>query len=298
MLDMSQLNLLVVVESSKTLSLAAEKLQISQSAVSQMIKTIENKLDIKLFYKQGKTLQLTPKALKLVKFSKQYLKKFDEVYALLKEDNSRIIGNISLGTLFGIGKSWVGHRMIEFCSLFPDLNIEVMLEFPHVLVEKFQNQELDSLIVTKDMLPTRAKKFFLHQEKSVLVYPKSSKYNFDKDTSYDELLSHPLIFFEDNDPLFLRYMKERFGQSPKNPQARLVVNSFGQMLYAVSEKLGVAVIPTHALERSSFQNKVKILSECEIVNDEFYFAYHEHSIEQMKMKVLIEFLQNFSNEKS
>ena len=50
--------------------------------------------------------------------------------------------------------------------------------------------------------------------------------------------------------------KFKFGNIPRNISPRLVINAFGQMLQAVNQGLGIAVIPTHVLDRSFFKDKV------------------------------------------
>ena len=108
-----------------------------------------------------------------------------------------------------------------------------------------------------------------------------------------DLAKQPLIFFEESDPLFFKWCRERFGTIPRNVKPKVVVNSFGHMLKAVHHGLGLAVIPTHVFERSFYRDKVSTLGpQHQIFNDRFYFVYHEDAFELLKVKTLYNFMKN------
>ena len=73
MIDSNQLNVLMAVEASSTLSEAADILGITQSAVSQNLKSIELKAGFNVVTKIGKKVALTPSGEKLAKLGKNYL---------------------------------------------------------------------------------------------------------------------------------------------------------------------------------------------------------------------------------
>jgi DNA-binding transcriptional LysR family regulator len=101
----------------------------------------------------------------------------------------------------------------------------------------------------------------------------------------------PLIFFEKKDPLFYYWCRQRFNNVPKGVKPRLVLNSFGQILHAVSLGLGIAVVPTHVLNRSAFKDKVETLGKEYIVhNNSFHFIFHAEFKDSLKLKTFFEFL--------
>jgi DNA-binding transcriptional LysR family regulator len=60
MIETSQLHTLVAVAKSRSFSKAAEELNVTQSAISQSIKNLETRIDVKLFKRTGKKVVLTP----------------------------------------------------------------------------------------------------------------------------------------------------------------------------------------------------------------------------------------------
>lgn len=296
MIENSQLQVLMALTNSDSLSQAAEHLNITQSAVSQHIKNLEGKVGFSIVTRQGKNLVLTPGGKKLAKLGKAYSKRFEDAISEIQEDHNKILGGVALGTLFGIGKSWIAHRMVEFSSHFPELSIKVEMDYPERLLMGFDNRDFDCLVLPRKFTPTHCESKLLHSEKITLVVPKSDQFAVDANTTLKELIEYPVIFFEDKDPLFYQWCKNKYGSIPRNIVPRLVINAFGQMLQAVYEGLGIAVIPTHVLDRSFFKDKVQSLgADFEFVNSEFDFVYHSESKDSLKIDTLFNFLHKEVN---
>lgn len=292
MIENSQIQVLMALTNSDSLSQAAEHLNITQSAVSQHIKNLEGKVGFAIVTRQGKKLVLTPGGKKLAKLGKAYVKRFEDAIIEIQEDNNKILGGVSLGTLFGIGKSWIAHRMVEFSSHFPDLSVKVGMDYPDRLITAFENRDYDCLILPRKLTPTHCESKLLHSETITLVVPDHPDFKITKNTTLKELVQHPVIFFEEKDPLFYQWCKFKYGSIPRNVVPRIVMNAFGQMLQAVHEGLGIAVIPTHVLNRSFFKDKVKNFGkDFEFSNSEFDFIYHTESKDSLKIDTLFNFLQ-------
>ncbi|MBC77551.1 MAG: hypothetical protein CME64_16220 [Halobacteriovoraceae bacterium] len=289
MIESSQLQVLMALTKAESLSQAAESLGITQSAVSQNIKTLESKVGFSVITRQGKKMVLTPGGRKLAKLSKNYSKRFEDMISEIQQEKNKIIGGVTLGTMFGIGKSWVATRLIDFAGHFSELNVKVQMDYPDKLIREFENRDIDCLILPSHLTPAHSESEILHNEMSTLVFPKGL--NINSETGLKEIIEQPLIFFEEKDHLFYTWCKQRFGQVPRGASPRLVVNAFGQILQAVNEGLGIAVVPTHVLRRSYFKNKVGQLGKEDYVQSSvFNFIYHPEDKNSLKIDTLYDFL--------
>lgn len=291
MIESSQLQVLMALNTADSLSQAAEMLGITQSAVSQNIKSMESKVGFSVITRQGKKMVLTPGGRKLAKLSKTYSKRFDDLISDIQQESNKIIGSMSVGTMFGLGKSWVASRMIEFAGHFEDLSIKVQMDYPEKLIHAFENRDLDCMVLPSHMTPAHSEAMFLHSEKATLVFPDSPDFPINNETSLKELMEYPLVFFEEKDPLFYIWCRKKFGQVPRNANPKLVVNAFGQVLQAVHQGLGIAVVPTHVFRRSFFKDKVKNMGkEHDIESSVFNFVYHPEDKGSLKIDTLYHFL--------
>ncbi len=295
MLETSMLQVLVALSHNENISKAAEELNVTQSAVSQALKNLEGKVGFPLLARQGKSVALTENGHRLARVAKQYMKRIDETIEQIQLENHEIKGKLHLGSLYGLGKTWLSSRMLDFLTTYPDIEVRLSMDFPENVIKKFEQHEIDCLILPEHLVPAFADKKDLHSEYTTLVF--SEKYKITAKTDLKDLMNYPVIFYENNDPNFYRWCKGKFGAVPRNVKPRLVVNSFGQMLQAVNEGLGIAVVPTHVLRRSHFKQKLKTVGkEFEVFSNKVSFAYHPDEAASYKIKELYKFLLEAAKE--
>lgn len=290
MIETSQLQTLVAVTRAKSFSKAAEVLGVTQSAISQSIKNLESKLDIKIFKRSGKTIVLTSEGEKLYNLGTQFLGKMEETLIELQGDRDEMQGKVRIGTLTGIGKTWLAKEVVWHAKENPELQLSVRMGHQEDLLSDFESNKLDILIMPEDDLPLHGEKEFFLEEKSTLVFPKEMKAQFaDKKLTLEMLESIPTILFEQDDILFLKWCRSKFKALPKKLNVRFTVNSHGHMLQAVNEGLGIAVVPNHVLNRSYFKDKILTLGdEFEVPSGKLFIVYHKESENLVRIKNTID----------
>lgn len=295
MIESSMLQVLIALSHNENISKAAQELNVTQSAVSQALKNLEAKVGFPVVTRQGKSVNLTENGMRLAKVAKQYFKRIEETIEQIHLESHEIKGSLHVGSLYGLGKTWLSSRMLDFLNAYPELEVRLSMDFPENIVKKFEQHEIDCLIMPEHLVPAFAEKRDLHAEYTTLVF--SEKFNITKDTDLKDLLNLPIIFYETNDPNFYRWCREKFGVVPRNVKPRLVVNSFGQMLQAVNEGLGIAVVPTHVLKRSNLKTKIKSVGkEFEVFSNKVSFAFHADEAQSYKINELYKFLLETAKE--
>lgn len=290
MIETSQLQTLVAVTKSKSFSKAAENLGVTQSAISQSIKNLESKLDIKIFKRSGKNVVLTTEGEKLFQFASHFLSEMKETLDELQSDKDTMRGKVRIGTLTGIGKSWIAHEVVDYAKENPDLRLSVRMGHQEELLADFDNNLLDILILPEDDLPNHGEREFFLEERSSLVFPKELKdVYFKSELTLERLEVLPTVLFEKDDHLFFKWCRAKFQSIPKKMNVCFIVNSHGHMLQAVYEGLGIAVVPNHVLNRSYFKDKVSTLGEeNEVLSGRFYIVYQKESENLLRIKKTIE----------
>jgi DNA-binding transcriptional LysR family regulator len=290
MIETSQLQTLVAVTRARSFSKAAEDLGVTQSAISQSIKNLESKLEIKIFKRSGKSIVLTPEGERLYHFGSHFLAEMRDTLDDLQSDKEQMRGKVRIGTLTGIGKSWLAHEIVLYAKENPDLVLSVRMGHQEDLLLDFENNMLDILILPEDELPTHGEREFFIEEKSTLVFPKDhSEFNFDSKLTLAKLEELPTVLFEKDDHLFFKWCRSKFKAVPKKMNIRFTVNSHGHMLQAVYEGLGISVVPNHVLNRSYFKDKVSTLGgEFEVPSGKLYIVYQKESENLLRVKNTID----------
>ena len=290
MIETSQLQTLVAVTRAKSFSKAADDLSVTQSAISQSIKNLESKLNVKIFKRSGKNVVLTPEGEKLYEFGSLFLEQMQGTLDSLQEERDQMKGKVRIGTLTGIGKSWLAHEIVDYAKENPDLRLSVRMGHVEELIADFENNLLDILVMPEDEIPNNGEREFFLEEKSTLVFPKGHHdFNFKSKLTLAQLEELPIILFEKDDHLFYKWCRSKFKTTPKKLNVRFTVNSHGHMLQAVHEGLGIAVVPNHVLNRSYFLDKVSTLGgEFEVPSGKIFIVYQKESENLLRIKNTID----------
>ena len=290
MIETSQLQTLVAVAKARSFSKAAEVLGVTQSAISQSIKNLESKLEIKIFKRSGKAVVLTAEGERLYQLGEHFITQMEETLDKLRDDRDEMTGKVRIGTLTGIGKTWLAREIVNYAKENPHLQLNVRMGHQEDLIADFEMNKLDILIMPEDDLPVIGEREFFLEEVSTLVAPLDFKNQFEnKKFTLAELETIPTILFEQNDHLFLKWCRSKFSSLPKKLNVRFSVNSHGHMLQAVHMGLGVAVVPNHVLNRSYFKDKVLALGkDYEVPSGKLFVVYHKESENITRIKTTIE----------
>ncbi len=289
MIETSQLQTLVAVSKAKSFSKAAEDLNVTQSAISQSIKNLESKLEIKIFKRSGKNVVLTPEGEKLYQFGAQFLSEMRDTLEELQSDRDQMKGKVRIGTLTGIGKSWLATELVTHAKENPDLMMSIQMGSHQDLLKDFENNLLDILVLPEDDVPPHGEKEFFLEEKSTLVFPQNFDFKVDKKMTLADIEKMPVVLFDHDDHLFFKWCRIKYKSVPKKVNTKFIVNSHGHMLQAVYEGLGAAVVPNHVLKRSYFKDKLDTLGgEFVIPSGKLYIVYQKESENLARIKNTIE----------
>jgi DNA-binding transcriptional LysR family regulator len=275
-------------------SKAAELLGVTQSAISQNIKKIEKKLDFAVVTKQGKSVSLTGEGQKLAEFARQYFTQFQTTVDSISKNQQKMSGALRVGTLMGLGKTWLANHMISYSKEYPEINTELLMDFTYNLIGRFQAKQLDVLILPESFVPSNVDRKILGDEHFTLIFPKNSRFQIDQSTGLKEIIEYPVIFFQEKDPLFFDWCRQMYGVTPKQVKSRMVINSFSHMFEAVASGLGMAVIPIHVVNKyiPHHQDRVAMLPEhLKAMKDQLCFIHHQGADEYIKVQTLLDRLR-------
>jgi len=136
------------VANEKSISKGAEKLLISQPAVTQSIKTLESELGGQLFIRTPKGVVLTEEGQILYNYISEGMRYFingSNKFTSLKELNS---GSISIGATTIISEEYLMPYIKEFHKLYPNISISIVNDLTDNLIRKLRNGDIDILIMS------------------------------------------------------------------------------------------------------------------------------------------------------
>ncbi|MGV1097839.1 LysR family transcriptional regulator [Thiovibrio sp. JS02] len=124
-LEIKHLRMLRAVAETGNMTRAAEKLALSQSALSQQLKDIENKLAVNLFFRTRKKMVLTPTGEKLLRTADNVVDLLDEAEREINRQAKGERGQLRVGTQCVFCFKWLPRLMESFQRRFPNVEFEI-----------------------------------------------------------------------------------------------------------------------------------------------------------------------------
>ncbi len=267
---------------------AGEHLEMSQSAVSRQVSALESDLGVPLFHRHARGLILTEQGELLFRTAREVMLKLEQARSRLVETREKPTGLLRVTTTVGLGTSWLTSRIHEFIELYPDVELELILD----------DQELDlamreadvALRVRQPVQPDliQRKLFSIHYH----LYASSAyiKRNGAPET-IEDLDNHRIITFGSSAPVYLRDMNwlETAGR-PLNAPRRpcLKINNVMAIKRAVQRSVGIALLPDYLVDTES--DLVQLIPEADVPAFDCYFVYPEEMRNTARVKVFRDFL--------
>ncbi|WP_404402863.1 LysR family transcriptional regulator [Pelagibacterium halotolerans] len=271
MLDWDKLRIFHVAAESGSFTHSAEKLGMSQSAVSRQISALEEDLGLKLFIRHARGLVLTEVGEQLFRTAHRMAWELQSVQAQMTESQDVPTGPLIVTTTVGFGSTWLTKRIHEFVELYPTIQLEI----------KLNDAELDLAMREADVAirlhrPNQSemiqrKLFTVHFH----IYAAASYIErFGMPKSIEDLDAHQIISFGEPSPSYLGDVNflERVGRSDSNPRrTALKVNAIYGMMQACRQGIGIAMLPDYISEEEPTLQRV--LPDIDLPAFDTYFVY-------------------------
>lgn len=177
----------------KSFSAAAKKLFISQSAVSQAIKGLENQLGVTLFYRKARQIQLTSEGELLFSYASQAFNFLKAAENKLQEIQGLSAGEIRIGVSDSICKYFIMPYIKEFGKRYPNVTIKVINRTTPQLLEVLNSGLIDISITTLPVNEDLFNAYPFIEVDDIFVASQNFSELKDRSISVKELLNYPLV---------------------------------------------------------------------------------------------------------
>ena len=270
-MDWDKLRIFHAVAEAGSFTHAGEALNLSQSAVSRQIGTLESGLGVALFHRHARGLILTEQGELLFETTKEVSHKLVMTEAMLGESKERPRGPLKITTTVAFGSIWLTPRMKEFTELYPDIRVNLVLD------ESERDLSMREADVAIRMVPPRQpdliQRHLMTMHFHVYASPEYLK-KYGMPEKPEDLADHMLIVYgEDMEPPVadVNWLLEAGRKPNDRDRALLKVNNIYGIYRAVHSGVGIAALPDYTIRQAS--QLVRILPELEGPSYDAYFVY-------------------------
>ncbi|SIT16457.1 DNA-binding transcriptional regulator, LysR family [Insolitispirillum peregrinum] len=139
-----QLEYFVAAGETGSITLAAERINISQPSISSAISQLEAELGVQLFVRHhAQGLSLTPAGKRLLREAKELLSQALNLYDSVSDVTAEIRGTLSVGCMVTMAPMIMPELCYSFCASFPRTSISQTVASQEALIEGLRRAEID-----------------------------------------------------------------------------------------------------------------------------------------------------------
>lgn len=142
-MDIRHLKYFMEVARQKSFTRAAEILNVSQSAISKMVKDMEQELGVFLFNRSSKYIQLTDTGETFLRHTQEVVALFDNLIQEVEKTSQLDKGKITIGLPPITGSTRFAHLLGKFKKKFPNIAIELFEYGSKTIEREIQNGSID-----------------------------------------------------------------------------------------------------------------------------------------------------------
>jgi DNA-binding transcriptional LysR family regulator len=196
-MDTRQLAAFCAVVERKSFSQAAERLGVTQPAVSLQIRSLEQRLGRQLLDRSGRRVEPTEAGLRLYASAQRLLQAEEQLLEELESDDEGVVGGaLDLGASTGPGGSVVPVLLCEFQERHPDVRVRLSVSDTQTVVAQVADRELELGIVGAGRRHRGVAFEPFFRDEVVLAVPASHPFA-GKTVTLEQLRGEPLIAMQD-----------------------------------------------------------------------------------------------------
>ncbi|WP_405199020.1 LysR substrate-binding domain-containing protein [Christiangramia sp. LLG6405-1] len=256
-MTITQLHYVLAVAEHKNFTKAAQKVFVTQPTLSMQIQKLEEELDITIFDRTKKPIQLTEVGQKIVQQARNIVNESDRIKDIVDQQKGFIGGIFRLGVIPTIMPTLLPMFIGNFMKKFPKVKLKIEELHTEAIIEKLKEGHLDAAIAATPLQIDGIKENVLYYEPFVPYIPKEMDMHSNEKIDIDSLDINKILLLEDGHCFkdgIINLCKAN--REYDGDQLQLESGSFETLIKLANEGLGMTLLPyLHTLELKDSEKK-------------------------------------------
>jgi DNA-binding transcriptional LysR family regulator len=184
----------------RSFSVAASQNFVTQSAVSQQIRTLEERYGRRLLERTRGNVQLTPAGEILYQVSKEIVQRYQEMEAQLQVVAQRVAGTVRVATVHSIGLYELSTQIKRYLKAYPQVHLHLEYSRSTKIYEDALRGQIDLGVVAYPSRRPQITVLPFREDRLVLVCPPSHPLARHRQVSIRKLQGEHLVGYERDIP--------------------------------------------------------------------------------------------------
>jgi DNA-binding transcriptional LysR family regulator len=240
-MDFEQLRTFLEVCRLRSFSRAAEKLMVTQPAISAQIRTLENEVGARLFDRDGGKVTFTAAGKVFEPFAEHCLQCHSHIMVAIGELHRTPRGEISVSANEATSLYVLPTVFAQFKRQYTRVGLSIVRADRARTLESVLNREVDFGIVSLPLKDPRLLVDVIHRDEVVLIAPKNHSLAARESVKFPEVLQHSLLLPKQGRQREL--IEDLFRSYDVNPRVAMEVESSELLKRLIVAGLGLGFLP-------------------------------------------------------
>ena len=269
-MELRQLRYFVTVVEEKTVTAAAEKLNMTQPPLTAQLKLLEKELNCSLFQRKGRRLQVTEAGKHFYQKAAVILGMCDAAAKEMRDFDSGVAGTLQIGVVSSVQEGIFTRWLTAFAGMYPEIRYEIYSANTYQLLEQVRTGQLDLAVVRTPFSARDISQKVLGEEflmavgmpdffdgENSLPFPDGENENI----TLRELEGKPLILYR----RWEQILRAGFEAEGLLPEIRCCTDTAQATLALAGGGLGIGILPASAVSAATrAQMEVRVLREASL----------------------------------
>ena len=282
----TDMQIIVVLAEERNMRKAAERLFVSQPALSQRLQSIEDSWGTSLFIRSKRGLEITPEGEKIAQFAKRVLEQEERLKEDIFSNDDAIFGTLKMAVTSIVGQYWLPSRLKSFVDRYPLVKISLTTGWSSEILRHMYEHDSHIGILRGD-IKWKGPKIHLFEDVLHLVDTEISS------IAEVENCSRPFIQFKSDSSYYQEIQDWWYSHFKKPPERTIVVDQIDTCKQMAMNGIGYAILPSISLtnkDKGIYKIPLSYKSGKEIKRDTWLIT-HEDALELKQVKAFIDLLK-------
>lgn len=249
-MELRHLRTVEAVARHRSLTKAGEELFLTQSAVSQQIRRLEDELGVDVFHRTSRRVELTAEGRVILGYAQRALSEVDRLHDELEQITGLLSGELRIGGLYPTGRYDLFAMLAEFRAAHPGVAIHMTEGTQDDTFAALRADELDCAFIAHDpdAIGDEFSADLVFQDELVVAISAGHALTAKSSVTFEDVASTDLVAYRENSAMRLR-LERKMATRGLQPRNAFICTEMAAVRALASSGLGVAVIPRSVAEQ-------------------------------------------------
>ena len=231
---------------------------VTQSAVSQQLKSIEKRQGKQLIEREKRRLTLTAEGEIFYRYAREIVRRYEEMEHRIQALGGVVSGTVRLASIYSVGMLELAPYLKSYLRTYPRVNFRLQYDQAPKIYDDVGSSEIDLGIVAYPRAQRNVDMLLFSEDEMVVICPPTHDLANRSEVLPKDLSQYPLILFTPETPT-RRAIDRFFRKHGVRPNVVMELDHIATIKHAVEVDIGLSIVPLNAIDQEKARGTLTYL---------------------------------------